>query len=666
MTTFNDLLSQNATAMDSLQGAIDAHLSAASNATQVGGIEIGDLTGVADGTIFVYRTSTGKFEPVTAFGDLSGANDGDLLKFNTANQRFEVATPQDISLAFTELSDTPSDLAGQGNKIVGVKEDESGFEFVARQTSSAAQTAGVHSVVDRFRVVDGSPVIAAGIRELRTDAPLLPDDLTGPDPRVTASSELSSSYASWKVLDGAMGGGSQWISEDRAASVSEPHWWEFTLDTPVQVGRVQISSIAANPANGLAPTSPRDYKIELFTGGSYQILADVVDSGHWVGGTIRTYTAPSAVTNVEKIKYTVTDHNSHWTNSSGVQYIAMQSMQAYSETQPSDGISQVLGGITLARKAMLKSIALDANRAYMAIGRGFEDDKIFRVDLATRAIEGEYDLDDSAIYALESQTFSGGGSFKYSLSEFSETAPMILHAAKLYVAIDNIIKVFAANTGNSITSIDCGSATKIRDVAVSAKQNKLFAVSEAGAIVVVDLSSDTVDKTLDTTDDAAFGGENVAIEVNDTNDTAYIASASRNEIVLLHTVTDSRISTISVGSKPVAISLSETLARAVICNETADTVTVINTGSNNVMATVAMSLTGSGARPVSVAIDEASDRAAVCLANYHHVATIDLTALTIEGRIATGMNPVQIAFVPLTEEFWVISDNGEITVIGRS
>jgi DNA-binding beta-propeller fold protein YncE len=137
-------------------------------------------------------------------------------------------------------------------------------------------------------------------------------------------------------------------------------------------------------------------------------------------------------------------------------------------------------------------------------------------------------------------------------------------------------------------------------------------------------------------------------------------------VLVLNTITDTLVTSINVGSTPEGIGLSTTLGKAVVCNRVANTVSIINTTNNTVGGSVAMSAVGSGSEPTDAAIDEVTGRAVVCLYNYHQVAIINLATNTVEGRAATSPNPQQAVFVPATNEIYVASEGGDITVIAQA
>jgi YVTN family beta-propeller protein len=342
-------------------------------------------------------------------------------------------------------------------------------------------------------------------------------------------------------------------------------------------------------------------------------------------------------------------------------------IQAYSQIAPSSGLGSIAGGFAKARKAILAGIAISGNNAFIPCGFAEGTDKIFRVDTATKSINGDFSLGATQIYSVDTVSSSAGGSFSFSVQKNQQAAPIVAAPGnKAYIAINSEIRVYSSTNGNLITTIDCGVATEIQGLGISVEQGKVYGASKAGAIVVIDTGTDTLSKTLTATDDAAYGGENFAVAVDDTRDAVYITSRSTNKVLVLNTITDTLVTSINVGSTPEGIGLSTTLGKAVVCNRVANTVSIINTTNNTVGGSVAMSAVGSGSEPTDAAIDEVTGRAVVCLYNYHQVAIINLATNTVEGRAATSPNPQQAVFVPATNEIYVASEGGDITVIAQA
>ncbi len=78
---------------------------------------------------------------------------------------------------------------------------------------------------------------------------------------------------------------------------------------------------------------------------------------------------------------------------------------------------------------------------------------------------------------------------------------------------------------------------------------------------------------------------------------AYVANFSSNNVSVIDTATNTVVATVPVGTNPVGVAITPDGAFACVANFTSNTVSVIDTASNTVVATVPV-----GSNPVGVAI----------------------------------------------------------------
>jgi YVTN family beta-propeller protein len=603
----------------------------------------------------------------TRFGDFTGATSGQTLVWNATTGKFEASDPGEIALQVADLTDIVTTGVQDGYTF---RYDAALGKFVVAplQITGEGGSAGDYAVVDRIQIVDGAEItISAGITTIQSDANLLPEltdyDATV-DARISVSSTYSSSFPKWKALTAATGTYDTWHSLGGINPAVTPQWWQYTFPSAVLLGRLIYSS-----RSQFAPSVGhlKDFKIQNMSSGSPVDLLTVNDLplGGGTGATpsgIALATATSLVSFriwVSEV-YPNTMNASDWVTT-------IANLKAFSQTTNSSGLGSISGGFTRARKAILAGIAISGNNAFIPCGFAEGTDKIFRIDTATKSINGDFSLGATQIYSVGTVSSSVGGSFSFSVQKNQQAAPIVAAPGnKVYIAIGSEIRVYSSTNGNLIKTIDCGIATEIQGLGISIEQNKIYGASKAGAIVVIDTGTDTLSKTLTATDDAAYGGNNYAVAVDDSRDACYVTSRSTNKVLCLNTITDTLVTTINVGSTPEGIAISPILGKAITCNRTANTVSIINTTNNTVGASIAMSNVGSGAEPTAAAIDEATGKAAVCLYTYHQVAIIDLATSQIEGRAATSLNPQQAVFVPSTNEIFVASEGGDLTIIART
>jgi YVTN family beta-propeller protein len=78
---------------------------------------------------------------------------------------------------------------------------------------------------------------------------------------------------------------------------------------------------------------------------------------------------------------------------------------------------------------------------------------------------------------------------------------------------------------------------------------------------------------------------------------AYVANAYSNSVTVIDTVSEKVVATVLVGHNPVDVAVTSTGSAAYVANAGSNSVSVIDTTSNNVAKTVTV-----GNRPVEVAI----------------------------------------------------------------
>ncbi len=87
---------------------------------------------------------------------------------------------------------------------------------------------------------------------------------------------------------------------------------------------------------------------------------------------------------------------------------------------------------------------------------------------------------------------------------------------------------------------------------------------------------------------------------------AYVTNQVSNSVSVIDTATNTVVATITAGSSPIGVAITPDGARAYVANQIAGTVSVINTVSNTVVATITL-----GGSPFGVAITPDGTRAYV-------------------------------------------------------
>jgi YVTN family beta-propeller protein len=122
---------------------------------------------------------------------------------------------------------------------------------------------------------------------------------------------------------------------------------------------------------------------------------------------------------------------------------------------------------------------------------------------------------------------------------------------------------------------------------------------------------------------------------------AYITNASSNNVSVINTATNSVMATVAVGSYPYGVSVSPDGTKVYVANYGSNSVSVINTATNTVMATVAV-----GSYPYGVSVSP--DGTKVYVANWgsNSVSVINTATNTVMATVAVGSYPYGVSVSP--------------------
>ena len=115
---------------------------------------------------------------------------------------------------------------------------------------------------------------------------------------------------------------------------------------------------------------------------------------------------------------------------------------------------------------------------------------------------------------------------------------------------------------------------------------------------------------------------------------AYISNAWSDNVSVIDTATNSVVATVAVGSGPTGVAVNPADTRVYVTNRTSNTVSVIETATNTVLDTVAV---GNG--PIGVAVHPAGTRVYVANLNDANVSIIDTSTNLLIAAIAVGNGP---------------------------
>src|SRR5437868_8414731 len=118
---------------------------------------------------------------------------------------------------------------------------------------------------------------------------------------------------------------------------------------------------------------------------------------------------------------------------------------------------------------------------------------------------------------------------------------------------------------------------------------------------------------------------------------AYITNNGSNNVSVIDTASNTVTATVAVGPNPTGVAVHPAGTRVYVANQSSNNVSVIDTASNTVTATVAV-----GTFPTGVAVNPAGTRIYVTNQASNTVSVLDTATNTVIATVAVGQNPVEI------------------------
>ncbi|MFL6461542.1 MAG: YncE family protein [Nitrososphaeraceae archaeon] len=154
----------------------------------------------------------------------------------------------------------------------------------------------------------------------------------------------------------------------------------------------------------------------------------------------------------------------------------------------------------------------------------------------------------------------------------------------MYVAnfYSNTVSVIDDNTNKVIVRIPFASNTSPADVAFNSDNGNIYVTNyNAGNVSVINGNTNRVISTI------FVGGNPTAIAVNSANGDVYVADGI-NGVGVINPITNRLVDTVSVGHGPSGLAFNPANGNMYVANFYSNTVSVIDTGTNNVIHTIPM------------------------------------------------------------------------------
>jgi YVTN family beta-propeller protein len=143
---------------------------------------------------------------------------------------------------------------------------------------------------------------------------------------------------------------------------------------------------------------------------------------------------------------------------------------------------------------------------------------------------------------------------------------------------------------------------------------------------------------------------------------AYITNYGSNNVSVIDTSSNTVTATVTVGTNPYGVAVNPAGTRVYVVNRDSNNVSVIDTSSNTVTATVTV-----GTNPSGVAVNPAGTRVYVSNLASNSVSVIDTSSNTVTATVTVGTNPYSVAVNPAGTRVYVSNrDSNNVSVIDTS
>lgn len=140
---------------------------------------------------------------------------------------------------------------------------------------------------------------------------------------------------------------------------------------------------------------------------------------------------------------------------------------------------------------------------------------------------------------------------------------------------------------------------------------------------------------------------------------AYITNRNSDTVSVIDTATNTVVATVGVGDYPHAVAVNPAGTRVYVANTNANTVSVIETASNTLVATV-----GVGATPYGIAVNPTGTHVYVANAGDDNVSVIDAAINNVVATVPVGSFPQGVAINPAGTYVYVTNEfSNSVSVI---
>jgi YVTN family beta-propeller protein len=200
-------------------------------------------------------------------------------------------------------------------------------------------------------------------------------------------------------------------------------------------------------------------------------------------------------------------------------------------------------------------------------------------------------------------------------------------------------------------------------VAVHPDGSRVYVTNYWGpALVVVDAASNTVIRSISLNVGVAVDYA-MFVALNPSGSRAYVTQLFSNTVAVVDTATDTVLAHIPVPTSPTGIAVNPAGTKAFVASQS-DVISVIDLATNTVTAVIPVLPVGGGEkRPIMVAVNPAGTRAYVTNGIASTVSVVDTSSNSIVATIPVGGFLRGVAVTPSGSRVYVASSNGFIVAI---
>jgi len=156
----------------------------------------------------------------------------------------------------------------------------------------------------------------------------------------------------------------------------------------------------------------------------------------------------------------------------------------------------------------------------------------------------------------------------------------------------------------------------------------------SNSVSVIDTASNTVVSTI------GVGQRPLGVAITPDGSRAYVVNRVSNSVSVIDTTSNTVVASVGVGHEPHSVAITPDGSRAYVGNFSSNSVSVIDTASNTVVSTIGCS------SPAGIAITPDGSRAYVANYNPSDVSVIDTTSNAVVTTFGVGDGPQRIAITP--------------------